>query len=263
MPRVLSAAGLVLSLSFLLVGCGGEKGATAGATVTVTVQATDDETDTSPVDTLEAPTTVTTTESSAATPEDAEIAVRKAGVAQSDGGEVGYGMVLQNLSATDDAIDVTVTVNLLDGSGAILATEAESVNVIPASTTYYLGGSSSVSEGKVAKLEPIVAVGSSETAQYTLPKVSRVKLIEQEYFGLTVRGEVENTLDQPLSQFAKIGVVVFDAAGKVIGGGFAYLDADLPPGRRAGFSSSNGTNAVPVRAAAKAFVTVENEVTTP
>ena len=46
-----------------------------------------------------------------------------------------------------------------------------------------------------------------------------------------------NNLDSPLSQFARITAVVFTASGRVVGGGYTYLDADLPPTRRAAFST--------------------------
>ncbi len=113
------------------------------------------------------------------------------------------------------------------------------------------------------KIEPIVAVGSSDTAQYSLPPVSKVRLIEEEYLGLRVKGHVENTLDKPLSQFAKIGVVVFDTAGNVAGGGFTFLDADLPPGRSASFDAGNRVGAIPPSKAAKASASVNNEVVSP
>jgi len=250
-----AAAGAALAFAVAVAGCGGEKGATAAKTVTVTVQASEGGTTTEPVIEETTPSVDTTTAS-----EEAVVAVAKIGFSQGDNDEIGYGLVLKNQSAKEDALDVEVTINLLDRSGTIVATEAERINVIPAGGTFYLGGASYATGEKAVKIEPIVAVGSSDSAQWSLPKVSRVRLVEQEYLGLSVKGQVENTLDQPLSQIAKIGVVVFDKRGNVVGGGFTFLDADLPPGRSASFDAGNGVNAIPPRKAAKASASVDNEV---
>lgn len=255
------AAYVGLAIIALVVGaCGGSKGETAAETVTVTVSASE-------TTTTETTTSATESTSTASTPtesKEATVAVGKMGVAQGSQGEVGYGLVLKNLSTTEDAIDVTVTVNILNAAGDILTTEAERVNVIPAGSTYYLGGETYINKnGKATKIEPIVDVGSSEKAAYRLPKVTKVKLTNEEYIGLKVSGEVENTLTQPLSQLAKISAVVFDAKGNVLGGGFAFLDANLPPGTRAGFETANGTGAVPAKRAVLARVSMNNEVVSP
>ena len=59
----------------------------------------------------------------------AVVVVLKSGVSHSDT-EVGYGLVLKNQSKTQDAINVTVTVNAVDAKGDIVVTEAERVNII-------------------------------------------------------------------------------------------------------------------------------------
>lgn len=218
------ACGLVAAA--LLVGgssCGG-RGRQAAATVTVTVPAS------------------TTSETTPAEPPPLEtnspsVKVRAEGFSQ-DQENVSYGVVLRNVSA-QDALDVSVTTNFVDGTGTILKSESESISVLPAGKTYYLGGDSFTERGaRVAHLETAVSVGSSQAASYPLPTVTRVRLANDEYAGLSVHGEVENTLDAPLSQFARISAVVFDTRGRVIGGGYTYLDADLAPGRRAAFEAS-------------------------
>jgi hypothetical protein len=254
---------LLVSLALLapvaLVGCGGDKGSSAARTVTVTVQATGASTTQAAQTDGEGAATEPAPEPESES-EEAVVAVSKMGFSQDEHGEVGYGFVLVNNSAQEDALDVTVTVNVLDASGTIIATEAEAINVIPAGETFYLGGATYASGEKADQLEPIVAVGSSEEASYPLPAVSRVRLINEEYLGLRVRGEVENTLDQPLSQLARIGIVVFDSRGEVVGGGFTFLDADLPPGRRASFDAGNGVGAIPPNRAESAMASVDNEV---
>ena len=251
-----SAVFIVLVLALASgVGCGAGK--EAAATVTVTVQA--------PAETVESEvppaTTVEDVETEApAEAEDAVVVATKAGFGQ-DGSQLGYGMILRNMSKSDDALDVAVTVNVLDGQGNILSTESESVNVIPAGEVFYLGGSTSVPDGERAdEVEPIIAVGSSEPASYPLPKVTRVRVLRTEFLGLEVRGEIENTLREPLSSFAKIGVVVFDPKGNIVGGGFTFPDGEIPPGRRVGFQATIGVSAASPASAKFARASIDNEV---
>jgi len=56
--------------------------------------------------------------------------------------------------------------------------------------------------------------------------VTRVRLVKDPYVGLSVNGQVQNNLDAALSQFARISAVVFNASGRIVGGGYTYLDAD-------------------------------------
>jgi hypothetical protein len=231
---------------FVLLGataCGG-RGRETAATVTVTVPAsTNTETGSAPQPPQESNT--------------AQVVVRGQGFSQ-EGESLSYGVVLRNVSPVEDALDVSVTTNFVDASGTILKTESETMNVIPASTTYYLGGNTYPESGsRVARLETDVTVGDRASASYSLPKVSHVRLVNEEYIGLSVHGQVENTLDSPLSDFARISAVVFDSRGRVVGGGFTYLDAPLAPGRRAAFDAS--IDAAP-STTTRARVSVENSI---
>ena len=221
--RLAPIASLLLVLVFA-AGCGSGPAREAAATVTVTVPASETPTTEQPV-----PQSQT---------KDAAVAVAGKGFSQDDT-SVSYGIVLKNKSATEDALDVTVNTNFVDASGTILESESDSVNVIPAGETFYLGGDAFTEGGaRVVRMETYAEVGQSETAAYPLPVVSDLRLRHEEYIGLKAYGVVENTLDKPLSQFARIGIVVFDARNRVVSGGFTYLDADLPPGRRAAFDTS-------------------------
>jgi len=194
-------------------------------------------------------------------PGDAQVVVDGAGFSVGDDQEVGFGLVLRNTSDTMDAIDVQVSVNLLSSSGAVVKTEDGSLNVIPAGGTFYYGGESFLDKGDKAKrLEAFVDVGSSEAAQYNLPEVTHVHVVNQDYIGVTVSGQVKNELESSLSCIATIGCVLFDGNGKVVGGGFAYLDADLKPGRTAAFEVLNGTTATPASKVKRAEVSMDNEV---
>jgi hypothetical protein len=267
-PRGILASVCALSLigvaGFLIAACGGQPGSSAGATVTVTAAAPT-VTVTAPVET-EDPATTDLAETAPVEAEDAESAAVaaeivqvKAGFAQT-GEAVGYGLVLQNRSGTDDALDVTVTANILSGDGTILSSDSQVITVIPAGMKAFLVGGETFLNGgdEAASVEAIIDVGRSETATYELPVVTKVRAEIDEYETLTVRGQVENPLDAPLSAFARINIVLFGDGGEVIGGGFTFLDAPLPPGRKAAFDSY--MSAVPAQEIVRADATMVNEV---
>jgi hypothetical protein len=248
---------LLAPLAFVLLaatGCGGSDAGEGVKTVTVTTPAATDGTSTSETDTEDVVDTTTEAE-----PSEASIEIEDQGVGQADQ-SVSYGLILRNDSSSDDAFDVTISVNILDRSGGILATDSNVISVIPAGETYYFGGETYLEKGgKAAKLDPLVEVGYSDAATYPLPQARRVRVVRDDFGGVEVRGEVENTLESSLSSFARISIVLLSRRGEIVGGAYTYLDADLPPGRRAGFNAY--ITAAPSRAVDTAKVSVENSVT--
>ena len=199
--------------------------------------------------------TVTTDESG-----DAEVVIEKAGFAyEGEYDEVGYGLVLKNTSALD-AVGVQVSVNFMNKGGTILTTEDSTINVIPAGETYYLGGQTYTEDGKPKKMEAFVDIDSSEPAQYALPDVSQVRIIRDDWGDISVKGQVKNDLDDALSSIASITCVIFDKSGKVVGGGFTFLDSDLKSGRTAGFEVVNGPSVTQSSKAASAKASMDNQV---
>lgn len=235
----------------LAVGCG-----TAAKTTSIAPSETPDAMATAAAETSSAP-------SQDATSADAKIIVDGAGFSVGDYQEVGYGLVLKNTSTSMDAREVQVTANLLDGSGAVIQTDNATLNLIPAGGTFYFGSSIYVDKGdKPRELEAFVDVGSSETADSTLqlPQVTHVRMINEPYVGVTVRGQVKNNLDGTLSMLARIGCVLFGANDKVVGGGFGYMRASLPSGRTAGIYVTNGTIATPASKVKRVEVSMDNAV---
>lgn len=199
--------------------------------------------------------TVTTDESG-----EAEVVIDKAGFAyKGEYDEVGYGLVLENTSSLD-AVGVQVSVNFMDKGGTILTTEDSTINVIPAGGTYYLGGQTYTEDGKPKKMEAFVDIDSSEPAQYALPDVSQVRIVRDDWGDISVKGQVKNNLDDSLSSIATISCVVFDKSGKVVGGGFTFLDSDLKSGRTAGFEVVNGPSVTPSSKADSAKASMDNQV---
>jgi hypothetical protein len=171
---------------------------------------------------------------------------------------VGYGLVLQNTSPGQDATDVQVTVNFLDPSGTIVQTDSQTVTVIPANSRFYLGGECFPSaHDQLSTVKAIIVPGGWQNASAKLPEITNVR-IESSDLGPEVRGVVHNTTSATLSGGAQIGMVLFNAAGKVVGGGWTNLGNDLPAGASAAFASgSNGVDDCSHAAISSAKVSVD------
>jgi hypothetical protein len=192
----------------------------------------------------------------------ARVVVVKSGIAQraSSIGSTfaGYGVVLQNVSPDEDALDVQLLVNILDASGAILRSESDTYAAIPAGATYYAGGEP-IFNGTAARIDVSVTVGKRQKKSITrLPAVSNIRVQDNDFLGPSVLGEITNPYSQTLSSLARITFVCFDAAGNAIGGGYGYPTAALPAGGRIGFEESiEGLSASQI---ASVQVSVEPEV---
>ena len=172
----------------------------------------------------------------------------------------GYGVVLQNASPDEDALNVDVTVNILDASGRILVSDSTTYEAIPAGATYYAGGESMYNGATpAARLEVMTRIGEHQKKSIgTLPPVSNVRFSER-FSGVDVLGELSNPYTKTLSPIARITAVCFDGSGNVIGGGRGYPSSSVTPGGRIGFDVSiEGLKASQI---ASAQVSVEPEVT--
>ncbi|HXH35941.1 MAG TPA: hypothetical protein VNJ54_16295 [Plantibacter sp.] len=153
--------------------------------------------------------------------------------------ELGYGIVLRNASPDQDAFNVQITVNVVDGANRILKSESSYIAMVPASSPYYFGGRLSVNPNETpAKLEITVRVGEGKKKALPLPPVSNLRVFDSGYGSIRVAGEFSNPYTKPMSSIAYISIVLFDAAGSIIGGGFTFPSAEVPPGGRIGFETS-------------------------
>ncbi|MGZ8694838.1 MAG: FxLYD domain-containing protein [Gaiellaceae bacterium] len=172
--------------------------------------------------------------------------------------EVDYGIVLRNTSPDRDARDVQVTVNALDAKNVVLDSAVDTVLTIPAGSTYYFGGQSHYPGTAVtARLDVFAQVGESVAVAGALPAAANVRIEPSSLGGVEVLGEVRNTAGLPLSSLARITAVLYDGQGKVVGGGYAYPESDVPPGARIGFEVF--VRSVPSSVAASAQVSIEPE----
>ena len=80
-------------------------------------------------------------------------------------------------------------------------------------------------------------------------------VFEPEWCG-SVEGEVQNDHPDKTLQAVELSTVVLDSAGNVIGGGYGYAGASLPPGSRMFIKISNGMRPIPLAKAATALVSV-------
>ncbi len=173
--------------------------------------------------------------------------------------DLGYGLVLQNTSPDEDALNVAITVNVVDASNVIIESDSNTIQAIPASSTYYFGDEMFPNgPATPAGLQVVIQTGSQALKSLALPPVANVRLTDYILGGTEIDGEFSNPFQKPISGVARITGVIFDSAGNVIGGGFTFPNADVPPGSRIGFSI--GVSSVqPVRAAS-AQVSVEPEL---
>jgi hypothetical protein len=169
--------------------------------------------------------------------------------------ELDYGVVLRNLSPDRDLKDLHVTVNAVDAQNVVIGSESTSLTRIAAGSTYYFGGwlFHSLSQATTA-LEVFVDARASAPRTAVQPVPGTVRL-EPVRGGVRVLGDLTNVASTPLSALSAITAVIFDADGKVVGGGLALPDDDVAPGAKAGFQVY--ALSVPAARAASARVSVE------
>jgi hypothetical protein len=176
------------------------------------------------------------------------------------GSTVSYGVVLHNPSASGDAQNVTVLVNFVDGGNHVVESATTHVSAIAAASSFNLGGSASLpSQTPVAKLEVVVQTESFAVHPVHVPPAQNVQIVgstyDPGYIG-EVDGELVNDDATKVLTSAQLSVVLFDAAGAVVGGGTGFVFASLPPGTRSYFSASSGFSDVLVDHASVAAISV-------
>ena len=195
--------------------------------------------------------------------EPARVEVEKEGFSQrvkSGRREVSYGIVLANVSPENDALNVSVHVNLLDTTNTVLMTEVTKVTSIGAQAQHFLGGSTSIPEGiPVSSLEIIVRIGAQEPKALKSPQLSDYRILPSRFEPGWVGAVLFQALnDEPLLVFSspKVSTVIFDSAGNVIGGGTGFSPNPLAPGVRSQMDASSGLSAIPFDRAASASISV-------
>lgn len=177
---------------------------------------------------------------------------------KSTGSEASYGLLLRNTSPNADAVSVYVLVNFVMADGQAIGTTAETIEAIPAGTTYAYGGSLRFPGGApVARLEVVIKVGDRQRHTIYQPLVQSIGIVpglrDAMWVG-EVNGEIVNNHVSLNVSKTKLSAVVFDAAGAIVGGGSGSATALLPPGTRQVFKITSGVDAIPWARAARATV---------
>jgi hypothetical protein len=176
------------------------------------------------------------------------------------GSTVSYGVILANRSPQQDALDVSVLVNLVMPDNKLIGSVTSRLSGIAAGAQYALGGDMNFTwVPPIAKLEVVVQVGRHGPPTHDHPGLANIRVVGNPYdpgFVGSVEGELINDNPTKTMYRADVSAVVFDGAGNVIGGGTGFAFASLPPGSREFIKIQGGFRAIPVEKAASAQVTV-------
>jgi hypothetical protein len=176
------------------------------------------------------------------------------------GTNVSYGVLLENVSHGADALKIQALVNMVDASNKAIGSVSSPIDLIPAGSTYALGGNLTFpGAAPVDHLEVVIQVGGHQKPSALLPELANIHPVPSTYdpgWVGGVQGELANTQAGLILQRANLSAVVLDAAGNVLGGGTGFASASLPPGAREFFDMGQGFNAIPLDRAASALVSI-------
>lgn len=176
------------------------------------------------------------------------------------GSGVSYGVILRNLSKTNDAEQVEVLTNFVMEDNRLIGSATNRISRISADQQYGVGGELQFPGGApIARLEVTVKIAKVGPATRTKPGISAIRVMpspfEPAWCG-SVEGEVQNDSPSKTVNYAELGTVVFDAAGNIIGGGSGFSFAALPPAARVFMKITTGMRPIPYYKAASAMVWV-------
>lgn len=159
---------------------------------------------------------------------DDAIALLDIGFGQEDGSEeVGYGFVIRNTSgATLDYSEYDIVA--YDADGKALERDFGYIDLLLPGETRGIGGSIYVPEGTVAaKVEVQVISGDPTTTDFTQPfSTSNPTYYGEEFFPI-VTAIITSPYNRPVEDI-DVNVVLYNAAGRIIGGGYTFVDFVLP-----------------------------------
>jgi hypothetical protein len=165
-----------------------------------------------------------------------------------------YGLVLRNRSRTTDALAVTVKVQGLDGRGRAFTSGDVTITVIPAGTSFVLGGSLVWNVSiDLKRIAAVVRVGKTVPKGRKLPPVKRIGLASNG----DVTGLLTNPYRKPLPSSATIYGVFLDSAGRIVASAGETTDATIAPGQTVPFDLFGNLSATARMAVASALVTVD------
>lgn len=179
-----------------------------------------------------------------------------------DGSDLTFGLFLHNTSATQDALNVYVLVNMVAADGQLVGSLSRSVPLIASTQTYAFGDALHLrSQVPVTKLEITVRLGGHQVkAPHLWPEFANLTIgastLYPGYVG-EVDGEVLNTAQGKILSMTKLSVVLLDPSGNPIGGGTGNTFSPLPAGSRMVFLAQSGFNSAPLDKVLTAVVSAE------
>lgn len=216
--RSKAAAVSVVAVALFLTNCGGEQQTAKPG----------DSTATPPTPTSTAPTSAAPTFTASSTSPSGS--ARDAGslVASGFGQKDQYAWVTALVHNNSDKVGQTVTVqfNAKDPAGTLVKSTSQVESFSRLGQDLAVGTQVTVPNGsKIATVEATLLVGSSDLTSKPFPDLGTtpVKLVADQYGGLTADFELSNPTNMPLKD-PRLGIICYDAANKIIGGGSSYPD---------------------------------------
>ena len=216
-------------------------------------------------------TFVVVAQKSSATDTTPRVVVDKQGFSQKNqswgtGSDLSYGLILHNLSTTEDAENVYVIVNMVAADGELLGSKSTTIKLVPASGTYAYGDSMGLrTQAQVASLELTVRVTSHEPKKaHSMPDLANVRIIPgTDGFVSEVDGELVNDTTPQTLGMTGISVVFLDASGVPCGGGTGMSGATVPFGSRFVFNAAMGMNSIPLDRASSVVISLDPSYSAP
>jgi hypothetical protein len=173
--------------------------------------------------------------------------------------DASWGVILRNTSPQSDATDVVILANFVMPDNKLIGSATVNVGRVTRGAEYAVGGDLMfLSVPPVARLEIVVQTGKSTRLPKTVPGVANVRVVSDLFNPAvvgSVEGEVVNDNARKTLDSTRLGTVVLDGAGNILGGQSGYAFASLPPGARQFFKIS-GMRAIDFGQAATALVSV-------
>ncbi len=179
-----------------------------------------------------------------------------------DGSSVSYGLLLKNISTTQDAEGVYLLVNFVAASGELIASASKNLTLITPGQTYAFGDIMTLrTQVPVAKLEVTIKVTAHEPAKkHILPHFVNVHILPSETdpgFVGEVDGEIVNDTSPETLTYTNLSTVILDATGKIVGGGNSIAYAALPSGSRMVFIMNSGFAPIPAQQAVTSIISAD------
>ena len=173
---------------------------------------------------------------------------------------VSWGVILSNVSKTQDAQDVEVLCNFVMADNVLIGSATQRITNISANTKFATGGMLIFpGAAPIARLEIVVHIGKGIPMTRAKPGISFVRLAPSSFEPLwtgEIDGEIQNDDPALTIQYVELSGVAFDAAGNILGGGTGFAVATVPPAARMAFKITNGLSPILYSKTASAMVSV-------